>query len=313
MDLKNNRMVQIKGFLKWMIKRNGVVYILFGFILLNVIDFQKVKDRRIIESINEVMPSFDRLRQFHDGGESLSINDIDEYLTYYNKIYTISPRNAELNSFLGFFNYYKGYEKKAIFHFKKAIILNPTQFWYRYDLGVIYYRMEDYSMAVSLFTEARNSNFELSVTHIYSSPFYRRMVYKISNIGEVIEKNLMKSYNDIYVLESLAYYQLEEFQKMGDVSREALARKAGNRAFHSYHAGLAAYHRKDLEISLFYLNQCMQEKPKFAEVYYYLSSVWKDLGDKKKAFSFLQTSVTLHENQLSVSLVDVNKIQLRLF
>lgn len=305
----------VKGWsgVRWFLRSNLLVYIIFGIIFYHVVDIQMVNERRMVEAINEIMPSFLELKRFHDTGEVLREHELDQYLKYYSLMDQAVPDSAEVHGALGLCNYYKGNQNKAIFHFKKATELNPTQFWFLYDLGVVYYKRGDYADALYFLKQAQDVDVQFTIGNIFSSPLYRRLLASVVNLGEVIEKNLVQSYNDIYVLEVEAYFRLEDFSEMGRIAREALAEGRGNKVFHCYYAGLSAYHRKDFQAAIFYLSQCIKEQPNYAEAYYYLSAVWKELGNKEKALALLQMSVALHNNQASVVLVNSDAIQLRIF
>ena len=131
-------------------------------------------------------------------------------LQNYNKAYNINPDEYQINSILGI--YYidtneEGHEdySKALKYSKKAYDLNPTSDTSKENLAVVYYFLEDYDKALSLFLETNYkekgaNNYWLGLIYIMKEDDVKAKYYlkKSSALGTDLEPEIIDYLNNNY-------------------------------------------------------------------------------------------------------------------
>ena len=290
--------------------RVGVVYLLIFFILNLFPEYKNTIDLAQLRILNRFVPfSFQCLIEPE---KKFGANHYQAQIDYYNQVVKLAPEVADIYEIFGFCYYHLGDKGKAIASFKKAIQLERRFFWAQYDLGLIYYQNKHYSEAIKVFQKATNLPPEAAFLIIKASSIYQQIILINPDIHYDFNGSLKRGYHDAYVLLVKSYYALKDFQNM--LSSSLVATKLGvddNGVFYFYQ-GLAAYHLKQYDLSVYALQETIKKSPDFDEAYYYLALSLQALGREDLATRMMQKGAFLHNAKPS-PLFDENNVVLKIF
>ena len=129
---------------------------------------------------------------------------------YYQKVAEYFPSRSDAYEMLGFFSYYLGKEKQAIASLEKAVEMAPQVFWFHYNLGVIYYKSNEFDKAAISFITALQSRPEEALKYILTSEkLYMPIVAGTTENIEDLKQHLEKGYRDAYALLMMSRHHLE--------------------------------------------------------------------------------------------------------
>ena len=172
---------------------------------------------------------------------------------------------------------------------------NPHSFWFRYNLGLIYFKGGRYQEAAESLEKAMAAKWEQNQGLIYLSKIYQPMIGKIGDIDNRIRSNLKIGYGNCTMLLVLSHYYLKDFPEALRYAASALGPDIAHQDFLYYYAGLAAYNLKRYDQSVYFLKECIKKNPQHADAFYYLGLCLKALGKEEMALVSLQQAAVLHQ------------------
>ncbi len=119
---------------------------------------------------------------------------------------------------IGACDYYLGDTDSALGYFKKAVLLEPRQFWIDFNIGLVYFKQGQYSTAVGYFKKAfvlkRKDLVELMQLDILEKwPLQVAKQYEVLSFVE-----FEKLVRDSYKLTVLAYERMGQFDSAKEVA-----------------------------------------------------------------------------------------------
>lgn len=82
----------------------------------------------------------------------------DEAFRFFVRAKDVMRQDADAWGIYGYFSYLKGNRKEAIRAYETALELNPTFYWFHYNLAVLHYQAGEYEKAASYILETRKLN-----------------------------------------------------------------------------------------------------------------------------------------------------------
>ena len=112
---------------------------LLAFFIFKISGFRQDLDRAKLSSLNYSLPFFfEYLIKLQENSRVyFDERKLRVFTRYFQRVVSYMPSLPEAQAMAGFCAYYEGNRKRAIEFYSKAVSLDPTYFWYAYDLGVI--------------------------------------------------------------------------------------------------------------------------------------------------------------------------------
>lgn len=209
-----------------------IALIIFAVLLKSFIIPHIKEERRKVQIkakaiyLNHHLPTFADLVIFVADRSREHPGALRDYQTYYEKVIDAFPQISEAHSFLGFCYYYLGKEEEAVLAFKKSIMLNPQLFWSHYNLGIIYFKNAQYELAHTSFQKALLITPKKTMQIILQSKIHQQVFGKVTNVNQLVIKDLKLSYSNSSSLASICTKQLSsdpanhlEDDKVAEISR----------------------------------------------------------------------------------------------
>jgi tetratricopeptide (TPR) repeat protein len=147
--------------------------------------------------------------------------DMDNYgdaIRYLNAAAQEDPQNADVpymiaHSYADMMNY-----KLAIPYFQKAIALNPTQNYWVYELGLIYYAMNDDKNALKYILEAGDKGYKKDNDYMENLGIAYLNVGNLDEGVKIMDEILKRKPSDMNILNMVAeaYYDAGKYKKAID-------------------------------------------------------------------------------------------------
>lgn len=274
-------MITIKQFLID-ISRSSSVYILIGAVLL-------------ITLVNRDMAAIMRLNYFksHESyplvlatkNENFDEVKLIQALQYYKLLVQFGPQFNRANGIIGYCYYRLGEYDRAIALCERALENNPRFFWHRYNLGVIYFRTENYTKAIECFQTAdpspKEKAFYWEMMKLWQAPtdghYYRDGLEHLA----LINFNALK-------LTLAAYYRLGRYE---DIVKAILGAPKEtilkDPLFYLFIQGVAHFELKNFVEAESAFRQCYARGLRHADLYDYWGRALEALGKHKEARALL--------------------------
>lgn len=288
----------------------GTGLALYRFLLPHMIHEQKravVKARATM--LNHKIPSFKDLLNFLEG-KYPSVGK--EYVDYYERVVEFFPQAADAYGMLGFCYFHRGQVERAIAAYTQASTLTPRFFWYPLNLGLIYYREEQYTQAAESLQKAVAIPPQETLNQIKTSTVYRQILSEVRDVPHSpflkMEEGFRLAYR--YLLRSL--HQLKNYERMLYYTQMAGQMGLANDGEFYYFAGLAYGGQKDMEQAAGLFQECLHRDPSFIEAYQPLAEALQALGKPELAEKFLKKAEEISQS-LSSQGDREEKVALRIF
>lgn len=150
---------------------------IFFLVVIVFVVFYITVDRHLlkVKTLNFLMPDAQNMKELNEHPEEMERQKLTSLLIYYKKVCEFEANDPEQPapcSFAAYAYYYLGKTKKAVQYYEKAAKSNPYFFWFRYNLGAIYFNEARYDKAAEQFQQALtipppNSMYFLTLTKTY--------------------------------------------------------------------------------------------------------------------------------------------------
>jgi tetratricopeptide (TPR) repeat protein len=280
----------------WLISRVGVIYIIALIFILTCMDIKTIQMRIKLRHLNDAIPDFSDMILFSRTPNAK--NDViwRPYHDYFGLILQYIPDDLIVKDLLGYVDYYKGQETKAIELFKaSAVLKNQNLFWPNYNLGVIYYTKGQWAQAAQYLFGAVSSNFHLTLLLMQNSMVYQQIslspFFKYSFDDEI---KGAQAYAYVLLLSSL--YNMKQYEKVIVIANLGLANQqlSYKDAFY-YYEGLACLQLEKIKEALLFFQKSLDLEKNNPDVYYYLADLMQRAGQLQQAQQLLQVSLALHQ------------------
>ena len=186
-------------------------------------------------TIDYFTPPFDSLNQFVASHGRSSLNNLEEYKTYYQRMVKRFPRIAEAHAMLGFIQYYLGEKTQAVDSLAQAVELNPYLSAAYYNLGVIYFEQKKYTQAIFYLIKVLEIPMDTTFKIIKLSKIYQDIIVN-PKTHAVTPPQLQKTITDAYKMLVLSCYSLNNFQAVTTIAQRAVESKLDDQEFFHYYA-----------------------------------------------------------------------------
>jgi len=101
--------------------------------------------------------------------ENLKGDVLAPYIKFYKRVIKYFPNRADAHGMLGFCYYHMGDKGQALIYYRKAAELEPSIFWFHYNLGVIFFQKGFIDYARRFFYRALQTDPVNTLDYIRSS------------------------------------------------------------------------------------------------------------------------------------------------
>ncbi len=295
----------------FVLKRCGLLYLVFALCGHVLINNDVVKGK----TLNSIRPSsFNYLFDVTEHPEKIDRKQLWEYVYYYKKLVDFLPNLADAYGMLGFCYYHLGKTNKAIDNYKKAVLLAPQFFWFRYNLGVIYYRKQDYVKAAKCFKAAIALDLEESIVFISMSKMYKPMLWSGAvNTREKLMSRMREGYLNVCFLLVLSSNALKQYDDVYRYAKKAIKEDLGAQASFYYYAGVGAFYVGGFDRAVKLLRKSIKLSPNYADAYYYLGLSLKKSGYDSLSKRLLTKAFGLRKEKITLDMITSEDIHLGIF
>ncbi len=180
----------------------------------------------------------------------------------------------------------------AVKNYEKAIKIEPRDNTHYVGLGSVYVMMGHYFNGIASLRKAIELNPGSEFAYLWLGKAYlntKNYQLAITNNQEALR---IKP-NSIPALIGLSavYYYLNDFDKMLEYAKKAIELDPNDATFGYFNAGLAYLSLKLYKEAIPYFDKTRVLEPKYAQTYYFLGMIYKNLGDEnlmKEQYTNLQ-------------------------
>ncbi len=191
--------------------RVGAYYCLIGLLLVLCVDIEQVKLARV----NFLQDSADYPVLYSTRRAAFDQKEFRRAKKYYQAIsYTISyyeKNNMVLKptalsrayAMIAMCDYYLDNTDEAIVYLKKAIELEPREFWLNYNLGLVYFQRGQYTVAIGYFAKSAlvtQKDFQESMQLDYIHLWPRRLAEQYKILNSIVFRNVVDNSNKFIAL-----------------------------------------------------------------------------------------------------------------
>ena len=282
----------------------GAVYLLFS----HSEEIKKVS----LATLDRLRPeTVDYLTGFYQKRYPFSAKKLEPFRFYYQKVTEYVPDRADAFGMLGFCSYYQGKQNQAVRAYQHAIELNPSFFWFYYNLGLIDFKSGRYQEAGELFKKSVTVDPQRTFLYIAASPrIYLPIVAELSprdtRWDQLARAQLKNGYRDGYALLVLSQYHLKNFQGMIGYAHAAIEADLNQDGLFYFYSAVAAYELKQYPTTIYFLQEYISKNADNPEAYHYLGLALRDLGKEPLAAgAFKREEYLSQEKSKTVSLMDL--------
>ena len=283
-----------------------VVYLVLAFVWFYVLDHKEALSYARGSTLSRIMPPFDYFVDYANGEVKFDKEKWEPYKFYFEKASRMMPLRADVYGLLGYTYYQLGKKPQAKEALIKGVKLLPHYFWYRYNLGVLYYGEGKYAEAAESFNNGLGSVLEETVNYIYQAKMYFPVLLELPDHQKRVIVGTQNAFNNLYLFMIQCYLKLNDYEHLLGVAVFAINQNVKNADIFYYYAGYAKFQMKDYVQALVFLDESVKRNPNFAEGYYYLSLAMKESGNAPLARVFLQKSVDMFQKHGS-ALVNIEE------
>jgi tetratricopeptide (TPR) repeat protein len=306
------QLIKTKKFLTYLSRRVFILYI-FAFLAFYFFVGTKFTKKAEMQALNRIMPSFTPLVQFTEEGVPMKKEALEAQVKYFKVVLENMPEFSAAHAMLGFSNYYLNEKEKAVSSLTHAIEINPENFWFIYNRGLIYYRDKDYKHAAEDFKSALKTSSEATLEFMYSSKIYLPILLASSfKDSTAMLERLKAGREHCYQLMVLSHFFLEEYDSVMGYSLNAIQKNITPREFYYYFSGVGAYYLNQHKVAVYQLQESIKLSPEHANSFYYLGMSIDALGNHELADRML-AQATKFKKPEEPFVTSLNTLQLQLY
>lgn len=279
----------------WLLKRVPVLYFAGFLVFYSMVNYQDVTDKARVASLNRLMPSLDGLVLFIRENQPLKNSYLREWVMYYRAFEDISGPRADVAGMQGFAYYYLGQKDKAIKHFEEAIIGNPLFFWFYYNLAVIYYEQGEYAKALDYVQMAIDRDLETTNSFLNVSKPYNDLLQPFPNKADMLSSHFEEGRLQMFKMLILCHFHLKQYTHLISLAKVIAPEVKKDKYFFDFYTGMAALELKEYQGAVYYLEECVKSKERYADTFYYYSVVNKMLGNHAAADTLMTAALRLRQ------------------
>jgi len=308
--MKENSLKKLKNTLFFLLKKNIVLYFLIYFIVSSLININKMQPK----ALNALKPIlFTYLAEYSVTHEGFDKKQFKDYLRYFKKIVKYMPRKADAHGMLGYCQYYLGDKKKAVQAYQQASKINSRYFWFHFNLGVIYYEMNDYKKSIISFKKALLTGTGNSETFIKTSKIFQAILLD-SNFQDTPVERLKKAYYDCYKVLILSSQHLQKNKDAFLYAKSAIETGLDDDGFFYYQAGVSLFDLKEYKKSIGFFQGSIGKNRNNPQAFYYLGLSLKKVGNDKMSHLALKEAALLKKQDREfISEIINQKVYVQIF
>ncbi len=242
--------------------------------------------------LNSLLPSFDYFIKTVEEGGRFEPAALKHYRDYFKQVTKTIEGRADAYGMLGFCEYYLGNIPQAIAAHQKAIKIKPDFFWFHYNLGMIYYKNNQYPEAVESFTKAIETNLDINFKFMANSKIYLDILTAVPS-SEVLTDKIKTGYRDGFTMLVLSEYRLKNYSELIHLGQQAMSLRLGNEEFFLYYIGLALFRLNRYSQAVLFLNEALKINRESPDALYQLGLSLRALGKEEAAQNFISQSERL--------------------
>lgn len=156
----------------------------------------KVKKKAMMITINHFRPDLGLWKEFLDKGTVPDKVFLRDSLRYYQAISDYAPQMSEAYHLSGVCHYLLGEKEAAIANQQKAVSLEPYFFWAWYDLGLMYYREDQFAQSAKAFRGALNAPPVVTSKSLRSSRIFVEIIRSVNDPEILNPQRTLAGYRD---------------------------------------------------------------------------------------------------------------------
>jgi len=172
-------MENISRFLVMAAKRVFIFYVIVFLLVIFTLKHEQALTKAEFQTLNRLMPYFDEFVDHVIKGDTVDQVDWSRYIHYFEKVTEYVPFLADARFLLGYCYYQIGKEQKALSVLQESIELNSAFFWSHYNMGIIYFKNNQFARAAEAFEKALKTKPEAAIKVITISQVYLPLIKKI--------------------------------------------------------------------------------------------------------------------------------------
>lgn len=274
----------IRKILLNILTRSFWLYLAAFLIVSSMVDLNGTVNEIKLTTLNRLRPeNFDLLKDISGNKNGqVTRETLQPYIFYYEQINKVVPNRADSYGLIGFCEYYSGETEKSLMAYEKAVALNPTFFWYYYNLAKIHYSSGDLDESVLSMKKAIQSNPTVSVKYIAQSVrIYMSLFQGNERLDKYLINQIRDGYEEMYRMLVLVKFEQNDFAPMVQYSLLAIKEGQVDQAVFYYYAGLGAFHLGNYQVSANFLKHSLESGPERREIYELLLKNYQKMGNEK--------------------------------
>jgi len=206
---------------------------------------------------------------------------LDEHYLYYSKVAQYVPNRSDAYGLLGFINNKRGDDSNAIKAYERAIEINPHFFWFYHNLGIIYFKNEEYTKAIETIRKGLELPYKATAVSITSSqqiymPF---VLERMENIQRDLYMEYQTGLKDAYKVIALSQCHLGQYEELLSMSSRLVGKSEDPDSYFMLMAGIAAYHLNEFSFVIPRLQNSFKNGMAHRVLFKYLGETLHQLGE----------------------------------
>ena len=140
-----------------------------------------------------------------------------KYQLYFQYVRWVMPQRDEPYAILAYLSFKFGNDQEAVHYWDRAHSLNPYNFWYPYNLGVVYFKLKNFNKAAEWFNQALRIQPKNTINVLFASKIFRDIQHNSQFQSGVITEQLKKGYENASRLNTLSKTSLKHC--VGDIAQ----------------------------------------------------------------------------------------------
>ena len=271
----------IIGFFTFLLRRTAVLIAAMFLLSYWLVDYDRMK----LKTLNRVVPaSVEDLAAFAlDPRQENAGTILPKYVLYFKTMSNTVKKSSTAYAMLGYCHYHLGDQNKAAQFYRKAIDINPTFFWFHYNLGLIYFQQGQYAKAQDALQKAAQCRMEDALIFINISKFYKEMNRALSNLDYDTQASLADGYRAVHEVLAKSYYRSKKYHESFVILENSARLGLHTQDVLYYYSGLTALGMKDYEHAAALFQRSIKANPADRDAYYYLGLCLDKMGMKEQA------------------------------
>ena len=283
----------------WVCSRAFVWYLLLFLVSTQMVDYKRIRYISQVNELNRIKPaSFKHLADLENNSVNLNPSSLVLYILFYQKIIGYFKDAVDARAMAGFCYALMGRYKVALELYSEAIQLNPHVFWFHYNQGLIYYKLNRYEEAWVSLEKAVQTNHKATLAFVRSSQIiYKSIFVEAPSVYYNLDSRLYEAYIKCFKMLILTYYRLQKYQAIINLAQKAIDQNTRERDFFHYYLGLAFYQMGRHEEAVDQFQKSVQLNPDFADAYYFLGLSVQKMGKENEGDRLIKQAQKILETK----------------